>query len=364
MTYLVPVENEPILSRQPLVRGIEIAVFVALSVALHIALVSRPMERGTKAPVGERGMVFQGASPSLAALVEHWSEALPTPYTPEPLTDPGTKTDHVLQPNSPDPTPVRSPSPEPVLDRSVAPRHITEFPAEPDPTVQPEVPSSIPRTPLSGATPSTVVGQPSLPLSTPLQPQRLVGASALSEPPPRVPDLPEVSGVRDTEGAPLPTPKPTPQTARRPLGDRDTKRTTSSARRKPEVASESQSAARGGASAPDSTPARTSARGLSEAERLSLLQELGARVLAAIARERHYPRSALRRRVEGTATLRVTIDRSGRLVSLAVRRSSGQRILDDAASDAARSVHRFPQAPSELSGGPFTFLIPVRFTVR
>ncbi|MEM7530006.1 MAG: energy transducer TonB [Pseudomonadota bacterium] len=104
--------------------------------------------------------------------------------------------------------------------------------------------------------------------------------------------------------------------------------------------------------------------GPSETERQSLLHALGARVLAAIAQERHYPRQALRRRVEGTVTLEVTIDRSGGLMNLSVRRSSGQRILDDAASNAARAVHRFPQAPDELPGGPFTFAIPVRFAIR
>lgn len=368
MTGLAAMDHEIVNARRQLALWLEIAVFVALSIAIHLALVSRPPQDGAEGSAGERAIAFETASSALAGLVESWSEPLATPSAPEPLTTPNLAINDLVQSRALGPVALRSPSPEPVRDRSTAPRHGETLPTAPDPTGLHTVPSIMPRNPLSEDAPDAIAGQPSAPFSTPLQPDKLTGPSPPGEPPPTVPDPPEASDSAATESAPLPTPRTVGQTARRTLSDRDrnTPPAKSSLRSAPEAASRPQPAKLGGAPAPDrhSPPVRAMTPGPSETERQSLLHALGARVLAAIAQERHYPRQALRRRVEGTVTLEVTIDRSGGLMNLSVRRSSGQRILDDAASNAARAVHRFPQAPDELPGGPFTFAIPVRFAIR
>lgn len=71
-----------------------------------------------------------------------------------------------------------------------------------------------------------------------------------------------------------------------------------------------------------------------------------------------YPEDAIARGLEGEVLVLMVIDPSGQVVAARVEQGSGQRILDDAALRAVRSLRTLPaDAPREA-------LLPVRFRLR
>lgn len=77
----------------------------------------------------------------------------------------------------------------------------------------------------------------------------------------------------------------------------------------------------------------------------------------------HYPYGARRRRAEGIAWLRVDLAASGRVLRVAVERSTGHRDLDQAALAAVRSW-RFAPPPQEVEASDLWFRVPVEFRLR
>jgi periplasmic protein TonB len=71
-----------------------------------------------------------------------------------------------------------------------------------------------------------------------------------------------------------------------------------------------------------------------------------------------YPEEAIARGLEGEVLVLIIIDESGQVTAARVEQGSGQRILDDAALRAVRSLRSLPaDAPREA-------LLPVRFRLR
>ncbi len=67
-----------------------------------------------------------------------------------------------------------------------------------------------------------------------------------------------------------------------------------------------------------------------------------------------YPPEAVRRGLEGEVLLLLTLDTAGRILSIAIARSSGHTLLDIAAQDAAQQIGLLP-------GNPHETLLPVSF---
>ena len=78
---------------------------------------------------------------------------------------------------------------------------------------------------------------------------------------------------------------------------------------------------------------------------------------AAIDANKQYPYMAIKRRLEGSASVVCTIDTSGSIVSVSLGSSSGSDILDDAALEAVRAVGSFPNP----TGQTVTVSTPVNF---
>lgn len=77
-----------------------------------------------------------------------------------------------------------------------------------------------------------------------------------------------------------------------------------------------------------------------------------------------YPLLALRRNQEGTVTLKVKVDKSGKVVSLSIKGSSGYSLLDNAAT---KSVKSWIFAPATLSNGDkvaSTVIVPIEYKLR
>jgi len=72
------------------------------------------------------------------------------------------------------------------------------------------------------------------------------------------------------------------------------------------------------------------------------------------------PRSA----IAGTVIMRFTIDVDGKLLSKEIAKSSGSKVLDDAATAALDRAAPFPPIPPEVSIKPLAFTQPFKFIMR
>lgn len=90
---------------------------------------------------------------------------------------------------------------------------------------------------------------------------------------------------------------------------------------------------------------------LGKAEKARLLAIWKSRISAKIQRsKRNAPGKAA-----GAVDLVITLSRSGQILGVSVRRSSGNAALDKAALDTIRRARRFPPAPKKLPGDTFRF---------
>jgi protein TonB len=87
------------------------------------------------------------------------------------------------------------------------------------------------------------------------------------------------------------------------------------------------------------------------------MAQWGGQVRAKIERKKRYPAGT---RAAGKVILRLRLDAAGALHSVSVRRSSGDRALDQAALNAVTQA-RLPRAPKGLGVGLFTFDLPMSF---
>lgn len=86
-------------------------------------------------------------------------------------------------------------------------------------------------------------------------------------------------------------------------------------------------------------------------------------LLRHIAKHKHYPASALKRREQGVAVVQFSLDGTGRLISLHLMESSGHRTLDRAAMQTLRSAQPLPLPPDGLYDMVDGFTLPVRFSL-
>jgi protein TonB len=76
-----------------------------------------------------------------------------------------------------------------------------------------------------------------------------------------------------------------------------------------------------------------------------------------------YPIAAIRAGEQGTVVLRVQVDADGRPASVAIERSSGSRVLDNAARQQVLRHWRFVPAQVDGQAVPATGLVPVSFSL-
>ena len=71
-----------------------------------------------------------------------------------------------------------------------------------------------------------------------------------------------------------------------------------------------------------------------------------------------------RTQIIGVAVLRFTVDSSGKVTSRRVAKSSGSKVLDDAALASLENASPFPPIPKNLDRDRLELSVPFRFTVR
>lgn len=82
--------------------------------------------------------------------------------------------------------------------------------------------------------------------------------------------------------------------------------------------------------------------------------------------ERHkiYPRDAKKRRIEGSAMLRFTIDAEGKVLRHAIERSTGSSVLDEAVERMVTDASPLPRLPPEIVRTELTLVVPISFTLE
>jgi protein TonB len=87
-------------------------------------------------------------------------------------------------------------------------------------------------------------------------------------------------------------------------------------------------------------------------------------ISAAVRRRLRYPDNARSRGSGGTATVRFTVHRSGRVMSASLVRSAGDGTLDGAALATVSPGTALPPAPAGVPQRQITFIVPLRFNLR
>lgn len=105
------------------------------------------------------------------------------------------------------------------------------------------------------------------------------------------------------------------------------------------------------------------ATGSGKDDRLAQVADSYRRMISALlAKQRHFPEAALLRRRQGDGAVRFHIDRTGRLLDVAVDTTTGQADLDRAAVAMVRRAAPFPAVPVELPD-ELDIVLPVSFLV-
>ncbi len=78
---------------------------------------------------------------------------------------------------------------------------------------------------------------------------------------------------------------------------------------------------------------------------------------------RTYPEAALSEGVEGRPSIRFTVARDGRVLDVDLARSSGSRVLDDAAVALVRGA-RLPPFPADMQSEAVSLTLPLDYAIQ
>lgn len=88
------------------------------------------------------------------------------------------------------------------------------------------------------------------------------------------------------------------------------------------------------------------------------------RLVAQLQRAKRYPDAARAAGEEGVAAITFTMDRTGRVLTVKVARSSGSAALDEEAMALVRRAEPLAAPPPEFAGATITLTVPIRFSIR
>lgn len=88
------------------------------------------------------------------------------------------------------------------------------------------------------------------------------------------------------------------------------------------------------------------------------------RLMAHLGKHKRYPMSARQRRQQGTAWVRLTLDRNGRVLSRRLEQGSGIEALDREAEELLDRAQPLPPIPADLKEDQMELVLPVEFSLR
>ncbi len=89
-----------------------------------------------------------------------------------------------------------------------------------------------------------------------------------------------------------------------------------------------------------------------------------AQLVSQLERYKRYPRIAQEQRQQGTAHLRFTVDRQGRVLSFQLERSSGVALLDEEVLALIQRAQPLPAPPPEVPGDRIQLVVPIQFLIQ
>ncbi|HPF46027.1 MAG TPA: TonB family protein [Emcibacteraceae bacterium] len=84
----------------------------------------------------------------------------------------------------------------------------------------------------------------------------------------------------------------------------------------------------------------------------------------AIAKKQSYPRAALRKELEGKATVEINIDREGNIVAHTLKSSTGSDILDREVPKLLKRASPLPAPPAGASDSQLTMTVPLAWVLE
>lgn len=90
-------------------------------------------------------------------------------------------------------------------------------------------------------------------------------------------------------------------------------------------------------------------------DKSSWIKKIGKRIGA----KTIYPKSAIRKGIEGRAKVKITIDRQGTIVAFDVIEQTGEAILDKVIEKSISRISPLPAPPAELTDAELVFNLPL-----
>lgn len=87
-------------------------------------------------------------------------------------------------------------------------------------------------------------------------------------------------------------------------------------------------------------------------------------IAMAVAKKQVYPRSALRRELEGSAKVKVTLSRDGTISAFETLESTGHDEFDKEIPKLMERINPLPAPPAELADNDLTFILPLAWVLR
>lgn len=87
-------------------------------------------------------------------------------------------------------------------------------------------------------------------------------------------------------------------------------------------------------------------------------------ISAHLNRHKLYPADARKARQQGVVTVRFTVDRTGTVSAVTIKRASGHDILDQATLDLLLRVSPLPPMPASIARDSITLSLPIEYSLR
>ena len=84
----------------------------------------------------------------------------------------------------------------------------------------------------------------------------------------------------------------------------------------------------------------------------------------AIAKKQVYPRSALRKELEGKVKVEINVDREGNIVAHSLKTSSGHELLDNEVPKLLKRVSPLPKPPANATESELTMIVPLGWALQ
>ena len=195
--------------------------------------------------------------------------------------------------------------------------------------------------------------EPQLPEALSPPQSALVEPPVATEPPP--PPEPVVPPIPALPSPTVALPEPLPPAPKRPALPRPARPP------RPVPASPPRPAAE---PPPSAAPASAPPPAASAVPSSSALPGWRSELAGRLQRAKRYPDVARAREEQGAATVTLTLDRSGHVLSVKLVRSSGSPSLDEEAVALVRRADPLPPMPADVAGNTITFTLPITFFLR